>query len=299
MPIENRVVLITGASSGFGRLTAEHLARKRYSVIATMRDLSGKNAGAAAELRLLARGESLDLHVAELDVTQDASVDRCVRETIARAGRIDVLVNNAGFGHKGLTESFTVQQAQRIFDTNFFGVVRMIRAVLPHMHKQGSGLLLQVSSGAGRVVLPAMGFYCASKHALEALTDAYRYELAGAGIDSVSIQPGAYATAIFRKIEHGADVAREDQYTAAKEFAPRINAFLEGSKADPMEIAEAILQIIETPAGQRRVRYRVGRGATGVEAINETAAQMQAQLLAGYGLGDIAQFRASSAGAKA
>ena len=299
MPIENRVVLITGASSGFGRLTAEHLARKRYSVIATMRDLSGKNAGAAAELRLLARGESLDLHVAELDVTQDASVDRCVRETIARAGRIDVLVNNAGFGHKGLTESFTVQQAQRIFDTNFFGVVRMIRAVLPHMHKQGSGLLLQVSSGAGRVVLPAMGFYCASKHALEALTDAYRYELAGVGIDSVSIQPGAYPTAIFGKIEAGADVAREDQYTAAKEFAPRINALLEGSKADPIEIAEAILQIIETPAGQRRVRYRVGRGATGVEAINETAAQMQAQLLAGYGLGDLAQFRASSAGAKA
>jgi NAD(P)-dependent dehydrogenase (short-subunit alcohol dehydrogenase family) len=281
------VVLITGTSSGFGRLTAEFLARRGYTVFATMRQIDGKNAAAAEALREFGKLSATDLQVLEMDVTLDKSVDRCVRDAIARSGRIDVLINNAGFAYMGLMESFTMEQAQRIFDTNVFGVLRAIRAVLPHMHRQRSGLLLQVSSGAGRIVLPSMGLYCATKYALEAITEAYRYELAAVGIDSVSIQPGAYPTDIFGKIQSGADAERELQYTVARDITGRVANTLTSSTADPMEIAEGILQIIETPIGKRKLRYRIGKGASGVEVMNEAAIPVQSQLLGAFGLTDL------------
>src|SRR4029077_15497772 len=145
----------------------------------------------------LAKRESLWMRAIELDVTDDGSVVRAVQAAMDEAGRVDVLVNNAGYGLMGVTEAVTLEQARRIMDTNFFGAVRMNRAVLPHMRKQRSGLLIHISSGAGRVVIPSLGFYCASKWALEALAEEYRYELAGQAIDSVIIQPGAYPTAVF------------------------------------------------------------------------------------------------------
>src|SRR5205823_13844914 len=132
----NQVVLITGARSGFGRLIAETLARKNYQVLDTMRNLNGSNAAAAREIRELAERESLSLEVRDLDVTDDFSVDRAVGEATAKCGRIDVLVNNAGHGIMDLAESVTLAQAQRQFDTNFFGVLRMNRAVLPAMKRQ-------------------------------------------------------------------------------------------------------------------------------------------------------------------
>src|SRR5262249_29806630 len=148
-----------------------------FEVFATMREPDGRNSASAAELGELARRSGTALHVLELDVASDVSVDAAIREVIARAGRVDVLVNNAGFGYGGLTETFTLAQVQKIFETNVFGAMRTIRAVLPQMHKQGCGLLLQITSGAGRVVIPGMGLYCASKFALEALTEALHYEL--------------------------------------------------------------------------------------------------------------------------
>ena len=285
------VVVITGASTGFGRLSAEFLARRGYTVFATMRNPSGKNAGAAKEIRELAERESLRLHATEMDVTGDDSVARCIQEIIEDTGRIDVLVNNAGFGYMGLTESFTIEQAQRIFDTNVLGPLRTMRAVLPHMHRQGGGLLVQVSSGAGRVVLPSMALYCASKFALEALTECYRYELASEGIDCVSIQPGAYPTAIFGKIEPGDDGAREEAYGTSREFAKRIGAALSSTTADPMEVAHALLEIMETKAGERALRFRIGKGAPGVETINALCAQVQKEFLDGFGLSELAKFR--------
>jgi NAD(P)-dependent dehydrogenase (short-subunit alcohol dehydrogenase family) len=286
-----KVVVITGASSGFGRLTAEFLARNGYSVFATMRNLAGRSAGVADEIRQLARKESLDLHVAEMDVTEDASVESCIEDVVSRADRIDVLVNNAGFGYMGLLESFSLDQARRIFDTNVLGAHRTIRAALPHMHRRGEGLLIQISSGAGRVVLPAMGLYCASKFALEALSECYRYELAGAGIDSVCVEPGAYPTEIFGKIEAGADTAREDAYGAARGLAGKVGGAIKASTADPMEVPKALLDIIETPAGTRALRYRVGQGAPGVEAINALTTQVQEQLLSAFGITELTRFR--------
>jgi NAD(P)-dependent dehydrogenase (short-subunit alcohol dehydrogenase family) len=292
----NPVVLITGASSGFGRLTAETLARKHYQVFATMRDIEGRNANAARELREWASRESLPLTVIQLDVTDDGSVERAVAAAIGQAGQIDVLVNNAAYGVLGITESFTTEQARRAFDTNFLGIVRMNRAVLPHMRQKGRGLLLYVSSGAGRVVIPCMGLYTASKFALEAFAETYRYELASQGIDSVIVQPGAYPTGILGRLEEGVDGSRAATYGAVNEIPQKVSALVGASKANPQEIADAILQIIETPAGQREFRHRVGSGAGGVQAINANCEQVQQQVLEAFGVTEATKFRSSSAG---
>jgi NAD(P)-dependent dehydrogenase (short-subunit alcohol dehydrogenase family) len=291
MSASSKVVVITGASSGFGRMTAEFLARQGHQVFATMRQLARRNAAAAEALRELARREGLKLQAAELDVTDDTSVEDGVRLVLAEAGRIDVLVNNAGFGYGGLQESFTPAQAQRIFDTNVVGVHRAIRAVLPQMHRQREGLLIQVSSGAGRVVLPGMGLYCASKFALEALSECYRYELAGSGIDVVCVEPGAYPTEIFGKLEPGDDAGRERAYGASRELAPRIAGALSSSTADPMDVVNLLADVIEAAAGSRAARYPVGLRGPGVEAINSVCAQAQEQVLAAMGVAELVQFK--------
>ena len=289
-------VLITGASSGFGRLIAETLARNNYQVFATMRNINGKNAGPAQELRELAKRESLALHVVELDVTDDGSVERAIRTVIDESGRIDVLVNNAGYGLMGVTEAVTLEQAQRIMDTNFFGAVRMNRAVLPYMRRQKGGLLIHISSGAGRVVVPSMGFYCASKWAMEALAEEYRYELASLGIDSVIIQPGAYPTAVFNNIERAGDAPREEAYGAVKGIADRVLGMLGGAKGDPQEIADAVLRTIETPPGQRKLRQRVGSGVQGIVDLNQLSETVQGQILAAFGMTELTKFDPRSSG---
>jgi NAD(P)-dependent dehydrogenase (short-subunit alcohol dehydrogenase family) len=291
MPGPQQVVLITGTSSGFGRLIAETLARKNFQVFATMRDLNGRNAAAAREIADLAKRESLSLQPLELDVTEDTSVERAVSKVAMKCGRIDVLVNNAGYGIMDLAESVTMAQAQRQFDTNFFGVLRMNRAVLPVMRRQGSGLLLHVSSGAGRLAIPGMGLYCASKFAMEALAETYRYELAGLGIDSVIIEPGAYATPIMQKLERGEDPGRKAGYGEMAQVPEGLQAKIASSRSNPQEIADAVLQIIETPAGQRQLRYRLGPGGPGVERINALTDEVQAQMLEAFGIVKETKFR--------
>jgi NAD(P)-dependent dehydrogenase (short-subunit alcohol dehydrogenase family) len=281
------VIVVTGASTGFGRLISETAARKGYRVFATMRNVQGKNAAAARELRAIAERESLWLRAIELDVTDDGSVERACHEVIGEAGRIDVLVNNAGYGLMGVTEAATLEQTQRIMDTNFFGAVRVNRAVLPQMRKQKSGLLMHISSGAGRIVVPGMAFYCASKFALEALAEEYRYQLAGQGIDSVIIQPGAYPTAVFGNIEQAADVARTDTYGAVNEIAGNILRQLGASTSNPQEIADTALKTIETPFGQRPLRQRVARGRDGVTELNELSERVQEKFLAAFGLTEL------------
>jgi len=250
-----KVVLITGTSSGFGRLIAVTLARKKYRVFATMRDIKGRNTKVAREIAELAKHESLSLQTLELDVTSDSSVERAVSKVVLECGRLDVLVNNAGYGVMDLAETVTTAQAQRQFDTNFFGVLRMNRAVLPAMRRQKSGLLLHVGSGAGRLVIPGMGLYCASKFAMEALAEVYRYELASQGIDSVVIEPGAYATPIMAKLERGEDSKRKTGYGEMAEVPQELKTKIGSSRGNPQEIADAVLQIIETPAGQRQLRF--------------------------------------------
>jgi NAD(P)-dependent dehydrogenase (short-subunit alcohol dehydrogenase family) len=291
------VVLITGTSSGFGRLIAETLARKGYRVFATMRNLKGRNAAVAREMAELGSRESLSLQTLELDVTDDISVESAVSKAVLQCGRLDVLVNNAGFGIVDLAETVTMAQAQRQFDTNFFGVLRMNRAVLPVMRRQGSGLLLHVSSGAGRLAIPGMGLYCASKFAMEALAETYRYELASLGIDSVVLEPGAYATPIMEKLERGEDPSRKTGYGEMADVPGKIQARIASSRANPQEIADIVLQIMETPAGQRQLRYRVGPGGPGVQRINTLTDEVQAQLLEAFGVTELAKFKMRTGGA--
>ena len=279
-----QVVLITGSSTGFGRLFAETLARKGHTVFATMRDPVGRNAKNASEIRTLAEQESLPIQVLELDVTDDASVGRAVDAAVAKAGRIDVAINNAGYYLSGLAEAVTTEQAQRLMDTNFLGPVRVNRAVLPHMRRQRSGVLMHISSGAGRVILPSAGFYCASKFALEALAEAYSYELAAQGIESVIVEPGQYETPIFGNTVTGADVARTDTYGAVKEIPAKLSAALSSTAGNAQEVADTVLRIIETPAGERQLRYFVSPQKFGVDEINALSRRVQANVLEAFGL---------------
>ncbi len=279
-----QVVLITGASTGFGRLFAETLARHGHTAFATMRDPNGRNAANASEIRALAKKESLPLHVLALDVTSDASVEQAMHSAVQQAGRIDVAINNAGYGLLGLAEAVTMEQAQKLMDTNFFGSVRVNRAVLPYMRRQRSGLLLHISSGAGRLVIPSFGFYCASKFALEALAEAYHYELAAQGIESLIVEPGTYQTAVFGNLVTAADEARTETYGAANQILAKINDRLTAAAGNAQDVADAVLRIVEAPAGQRKLRYRVSPTNLGVDEINALSEQTQTHLLEGFGI---------------
>ena len=169
-------------------------------------------------------------------------------------------------------------------DTNFLGCVRVNRAVLPYMRRQHNGLLLHISSGAGRIVIPSFAFYCASKFSMEAMAESYHYELAQQGIDSSIVEPGAYKTPVFGNIVKASDTARTDTYGAANNIPGKISQILTSSAADPQEVADAVLHIVETPAGQRKLRYRVSPADLGVDAINDLTANIQSTMLQAFDL---------------
>jgi NAD(P)-dependent dehydrogenase (short-subunit alcohol dehydrogenase family) len=285
-----QVVLITGCSTGFGRVAAETLARKGYPVFAAIRDIESRNVEKANELRYLAHSESLPLSVVDLDVTDDDSVGRAVEQVVYEAGRIDVLVNNAGISLRGLIEGVTIEQTRRLFETNVVAVQRMNRAVLPHMRRRGTGLLIHISSQVGRLTIPGIGMYGASKFALEALAEAYHYELAGEGIDSVLIEPGAYATAIGQNAQDSADVSRAAAYGPARQIPQQLMAAL-GKRGDPQEIADVILRLIEMPAGARPLRTAVGVPGNFLEDLNRATEQPQAGIVQALGLAPLTAFR--------
>ena len=252
-------VLITGASTGFGRDAAERLARRGHHVFATMRESNGRNAEHRAALERLADAEDLRLRVLDLDVTSDESVRGAVEEALREAGRLDVAVNNAGYAGIGVTEAFTPEQFHQMFDVNVVGAVRVNRAVLPAMRARRTGLLIHVSSGAGRVTVPALGAYSASKFALEAIADAYRYELLPFGIDSVLVEPGIYRTPIFDRIASPADSRRVESYGDAAGYAERVRGVFMSAISAPdapgsEEVAEEIVRIIEADPAERPFR---------------------------------------------
>ena len=253
------VVFITGASTGFGREAAERFARRGYHVFATMRDSLGRNSEHRQSIERVARADGLSVDVLDLDVTDDRSVDAAVEKALARAGRLDVVINNAGVAGIGVTEAYTPEQFSKLFDVNLYGVIRVNRAVLPAMRRQRSGLLIHVSSGAGRVTVPAMAAYCASKYALEAVADAYRFELRPFGIDSILVEPGIYRTPIFDRLVAPADQARLADYGTSAEYADRVlgvfqTAISTPGAPGPEEVAETFVRLTETAAGERPFR---------------------------------------------
>ena len=286
---DKRVVLITGSSTGFGRLISTTLARRGYRVFASMRDIAGRNRDHAVELEELGHKENLRLKVVELDVTKDVSVDQAVKLVIDDAGMIDIVVNNAGIAYSGLTEAFTVEQAKQIFETNFFGVLRVNRAVLPYMRPRGHGLLIHVSSLAGRLVLPSLGIYCATKFALEAMSETLRYELSQVGIDSITIGPGPYPTAIFGSAVYAADTARAKEYGAVAEVPTKVKEALSSAQTNSQDVADRILQLIEMPAGTRPVRCFVGMEQ--FQPVNDVALQYQTAGMQTFGLSELMTLR--------
>ena len=252
-------VLITGASTGFGREAAEQLARRGDHVFATMRDVKGRNAEHRASLERLARSESLRLQVLDLDVTDQGSVEAAVAKALAAAGRLDVVINNAGIAGIGVTEAYTPEQFQQMFDVNVYGVVRVNRAVLPSMRRERKGLLIHLSSGAGRVAVPAMAAYCASKFALEALADAYRFELRPFRIDSILVEPGIYRTPIFDRLMYPADAPRLADYGSAAEYVDRVHGVFKAVIGAPdapgsEDVVSALIRLIDSDPARRPFR---------------------------------------------
>jgi NAD(P)-dependent dehydrogenase (short-subunit alcohol dehydrogenase family) len=272
-----QTILLTGSTSGFGRLTVETLARQGYRVFAGMRAAAGKNAPAAEALRALAQREALALQTIEIDVTDDASVERAIAEIIETIGRLDVVVNNAGVSYSGPLEAFTLEQVRQQFEANVFSVLRVNRAVLPQMRKQGSGLLLQIGSIAGRLGMPFLGLYGATKFALEGLTESYHYELAPFGIDAAILEPGTFPTTISANRQVAADAERLALYQAAMNAftAPFYAENRSATPPDPQEVADAIAQVIAQPAGKRPLRTVVATVAQrqAPQALNDAATQ--------------------------
>jgi NAD(P)-dependent dehydrogenase (short-subunit alcohol dehydrogenase family) len=284
-----KTILITGASSGFGRDTAETLAHAGHRVFASMLDVTNRNRSQADALR--ANG----IDVVEIDVTDDASVERGVDSVLARAGRLDVLVNNAGIGSAGVSEAFTTDQMRALFDVNVFGIQRMLRAVLPAFRGQGEGLVVNIGSILGRVTFPFFGIYGASKFAIEALTDSYRYELSQLGVDVVLVQPSNYPTNIFASALLPGDTERAGAYgeigAIPGKMVETLMQLFQGENApNPHDVAEAIAKIVEQPNGSRPARTVVGQ-SFGTDTINAHVAPVQAQLLDGLGLGQLGELR--------
>jgi NAD(P)-dependent dehydrogenase (short-subunit alcohol dehydrogenase family) len=246
-----------------------------------MRDIKGRNAEHRESLERLAAHEELRLQVLELDVTDEASVQSAARDALHHAGRLDVVINNAGFAGIGVTEAFTAEQFQEMFDVNFFGVVRVNRAVLPAMRQQRSGLLIHVSSGAGRVTVPAMVAYCASKYALEALADGYRYELLPFGIDSVLVEPGIYKTPIFERLVLPTDEKCLASYGTSASYVDAVHGTFKGAIGLPdapgsEEVAEAFVRLVEMPRGERPFRTVVSPAIQQLlETYNAAADQLR------------------------
>src|SRR4029079_14068724 len=230
-----------GSSSGFGALIVRTLARKGHHVFASMRAVSSRNAEAASELSAWAAAEGVNLDVVEMDVTSETSVKTCVDDVLARAGHIDVVVNNAGASASGPIEAFSLLQVEALYSLNVFGPWRVNKAVLPSMRRHRSGLLLHISSTLGRVLPGSGGLYPATKWALEGLTESLRYQVEAFGIGVVLLEPGAYPSPATGKAmqAEGRDVAAQYARAQALVVRPRGEPPDETYRQpDPQEVAD-------------------------------------------------------------
>ncbi|MEM6385477.1 MAG: SDR family oxidoreductase [Pseudomonadota bacterium] len=279
-------ILITGAASGFGNLIVTDLIKAGHRVVGSVRDADGRNAEAVQNL------QELGADVIEIDVTNDQSVEQGVAEAQARVGGIDVLINNAGVGAHGLQENFSAADFQHLFDVNVFGIQRMIRATLPEMRGRGSGLILNISSLLGRVVMPFYGPYNASKWAVEAMSENYRVELSQFGVDVALIEPGGFPTRFFGNLMHPASNDRDSGYG---EMAAAPKAALEGfadfltehPEQAPQLVADAVLAVVNAAPGTRPFRTEVDRVGMGdlIKPMNDQAREVTETLFTNFGMG--------------
>lgn len=278
-------ILITGCSSGFGYSAAKYLAEKGHHVYATMRNIAGKNDTPASELREFANSNGLKIDVLEIDVTSDESVN----SAIAQIPEVDVLINNAGLGFGGAIEAFSSAQCLAQLDLNIVGTLRTAKAVLPGMRSRKSGLIIQVSSIAGRGAFPGFGVYHASKWGLEGLSEAMRYELAPLGIDVVLVEPGPFSTNFFGNIVPATndDIASAYQHVGDffEGFGNQVKTMFEDDNAptDPMIVVKIFENLINTPNGSRPLRTIAGLDF-GFQALNDVVEPNRKAILESMGL---------------
>jgi NAD(P)-dependent dehydrogenase (short-subunit alcohol dehydrogenase family) len=246
-------ILMTGANGAFGSLAARAALRRGHELVATMRDPKGRNSTAANDLR------ELGATVIEIDVTEDGSVRRGVDAALDALGGLDVLANVAGMGTYGLSEGFTSDQLTRLFDLNVVGVHRMMRAALPTLRTQRSGLVINVSSLLGRLSLPFYGPYSAAKFALESLSDTFRVELSQFGVDVVLVEPGGFKTTWIEALVYPEDKVRLEGYGAFADVPgqtlEQVEAMLAAKpEQDPSRVSDALIDLVEAPAGTRPQR---------------------------------------------
>jgi NAD(P)-dependent dehydrogenase (short-subunit alcohol dehydrogenase family) len=293
----NKVVIVTGASSGFGRLSANAVARSGHTVYASMRETSGRNAPQVAELQKFAKDNEIDLRAIELDVQSQESVDRAVTKIISAHGHIDVVVHNAGHMDFGPAEAFTPEQLAELYDINVLSTQRVNRAVLPHMRKQRSGLLVWVSSSsvAGGTP-PYLSPYFAAKAGMDAIAVSYARELTLWGIETSIVVPGAFTggTNLFAHAGRPADTARAAEYDAGpygnyadkimKAFAAIVPA---DADADAAAVGDAIAKVIDTPFGKRPFRVHIDPTQDGAEVSFAVIDRMRTEMLHRVGLDEL------------
>src|SRR6202789_4221239 len=272
----NKVVIVTGASSGFGRLSANAVARSGHTVYASMRETSGRNAAQVAELQKFAKDNKIDLRAIELDVQSQESVDRAVTEIISAHGHIDVVVHNAGHMDFGPAEAFTPEQLAELYDINVLSTQRVNRAVLPTLSKQGEGLIVWVGSTSTRGGTPPyLAPYFPARAGMGSLAVSYAGELARFGIETSIIVPGAFTSGTNHFVHAGNP---EDEKTlAAYETGPNATLgkeIMDGlartspPDADVSAVAEAVVRVVDLPFGKRPFRVHIDPANDGAEVVN-------------------------------
>lgn len=296
------VILITGASSGFGALTARALADAGHTVYASMRDTAGRNAPAVADAARYARDKRVDLRTLELDVLAQASADAAAEAVITENGRVDVLIHNAGHMMFGPAEAFTPEQFAELYDVNVLSTQRVNRAVLPILREQRQGLVIWVSSSsAAGGTPPYLAPYFAAKAGMDALAVAYARELARWGIETSIVVPGAFTggTNHFAHAGTPADKERAAEYDAGPtaRLTDQVRtgfASIVPPDADAAAVARAVVKVVDTPFGKRPFRVHVDPTQDGAEVVNAVLDRVRAELLRRIGLVDLLTPRAAA-----
>lgn len=283
----NKTVLITGSSTGIGFLTAKRLAQAGFTVYASMREMAGRNKIHADNLLRFAQEHGVTIRPIELDVTSDSSVQEAMTTLKQQEKTIDILINNAGIWGPGMMEAFTMEQWQRYIEVNLLGCIRTLKAVLPAMRQQKRGLVITISSLQARFILPYGGPNLATKWALDAASEAYRYELAPFGVEFSTLEPFDMMTEMKQKapLSQAQDQLVIDEY-GEQTWAYIKNAYLtpDPTRAgDPNSVVDAIEAVINSPEGKRPLRVTVQNPFPQIEQINQLQADMQTNLFGWIG----------------
>jgi NAD(P)-dependent dehydrogenase (short-subunit alcohol dehydrogenase family) len=290
----SKTVIITGAGSGFGALTARRLADAGHTVYAAMRNTTSRNAERVADAKAYATEHNVDLRTVELDVLSQQSADTAVNTVLAEAGRLDVIIHNAGHMVTGPTEAFTPEELAAVYDTNVLGTQRVNRAALPHLRAQEYGLVLWIGSTSTRGGTPPyLAPYFAAKAAMDSLAVSYAAELARFNIETSIIVPGSFTTGTNHFLTGGHPAEQtvipdyEARYAGLMDQVSERLAALAPADADVAQVAEAIVQVIDTPHGTRPFRVHIDPADDGSETVSAVADHIRAEFLTRIGLHDL------------